>query len=134
MNKNKISLQTQLEDTKRLADGESRDRASLLTKYKNLSTEAENMRMKIDEEAEKKNDVLKALSKAQAEIQLWKSKYETEALGRIDELEGGKAKLASRVTEAEEQIEALNAKIGSAEKSKVALLLVIVLYSLFNVS
>merc|ERR1712218_433600 len=97
LNKNKISLQTQLEDTKRLADGESRDRASLLTKYKNLSTEAENMRMKIDEEAEKKNDVLKALSKAQAEIQLWKSKYETEALGRIDELEGGKAKLASRV-------------------------------------
>ena len=37
-------------------------------------TEAENMRMKIDEEAEKKNDVLEALSKAQAEIQLWKSK------------------------------------------------------------
>merc|ERR1711983_39960 len=98
----------------RLADGEARDRATLLTKYKNLSTEAENMRMKIDEEAEKKNDVLKALSKAQAEIQLWKSKYETEALGRIDELEGGKAKLSSRVTEAEEHIEALNAKISSA--------------------
>merc|ERR1719323_1928038 len=82
-------------------------------------TEAENLRMKIDEEAEKKNDVLKALSKAQAEIQLWKSKYETEALGRIDELEGGKAKLSSRVSEAEEHIEALNAKIGSAEKSKM---------------
>merc|ERR1712223_1696547 len=46
-------------------------------------------------------------------------KYETEALGRIDELEGGKAKLSSRVSEAEEQIEALNAKIGSAEKSKM---------------
>jgi hypothetical protein len=80
--------------------------------------------MKIDEEAEKKNDVLKALSKAQAEIQLWKSKYETEALGRIDELEGGKAKLSSRVTEAEEHIEALNAKIGSAEKSKVSMLFI----------
>ena len=44
--------------------------------------------MKIDEESEKKNDILRAVSKAQAEIQLWKSKFETEGLGRIDELEG----------------------------------------------
>merc|ERR1719348_1638445 len=87
LGKNKISLTTQLEDTKRLADAEARDRASLLTKYKNLSTEVENLRMRIEEEAEKKNDVLKALSKAQAEIQLWRSKFETEGLGRIDELE-----------------------------------------------
>merc|ERR1711994_368101 len=118
LQKNKISLTTQLEDTKRLGDGEARDRANLLTKYKNLMTEAENLRMRIDEENEKKNDALKGLSKAQAEIQLWKSKYEVEALGRIDELEGGKAKLASRVQEAEEVIETLNTKIASAEKSK----------------
>merc|ERR1719340_455332 len=65
--------------------------------------------MRIDEEAEKKNDALKALSKAQAEIQLWKSKYETEALGRIDELEGGKAKLGSRVNEAEDLMAELDA-------------------------
>merc|ERR1719323_163405 len=119
LQKNKISLGTQLEDTKKLADDEARDRAALLTKFKALCSESENLRMKIDEESEKKNDVLKALSKAQSEIQLWKSKYETEALGRIDELEGSKAKLSSRVSEAEEHIEALNAKIGSAEKSKM---------------
>merc|ERR1712001_722066 len=118
LQKNKISLSTQLEDTKRLGDGEARDRAALLTKYKNLMTEAENLRMRIDEENEKKNDALKALSKAQAEIQLWKSKYEVEALGRIDELEGGRNKLASRVQEAEEVIESLNSKIASSEKSK----------------
>merc|ERR1712042_419547 len=103
---------------KRLADGEARDRAALLTKYKNLTTDAENLKMKIEEEAEKKNDVLRALSKAQAEIQLWKSKFETEGLGRIDELEGARGKLQSRVAEAEENIEALNAKIASAEKIK----------------
>merc|ERR1711997_336472 len=118
LQKNKISLTTQLEDTKRLGDGEARDRATLLTKFKNLTTEAENLRMRIDEESDKKNDGLKALSKAQSEIQLWKSKYEVEALGRIDELEGGKQKLASRVAEAEEVIENLNAKIASSEKSK----------------
>merc|ERR1719431_792702 len=47
LGKNKISLCTQLEDTKRLADGEARDRAALLTKYKNLTTECENLRMRI---------------------------------------------------------------------------------------
>merc|ERR1712241_1505671 len=109
LQKNKISLTTQLEDTKRLGDGEARDRAPLLTKFKSLTTEAENLRMRIDEESEKKNDALKALSKA---------KYEVEALGRIDELEGGKQKLASRVAEAEEAIENLNTKIASSEKSK----------------
>merc|ERR1719330_1792564 len=118
MQKNKISLTTQLEDTKRLADGEARDRAALLTKFKNLTTEAENLKMKIDEEADKKNDALRALSKAQAEIQLWKSKFETEGLGRIDELEGNRNKLGARVMDAEENIESLNQKIASAEKSK----------------
>merc|ERR1712214_271100 len=48
LQKNKISLSTQLEDTKRLGDAEARDRASLMTKFKNLMTEAENLRMRID--------------------------------------------------------------------------------------
>merc|ERR1719483_409346 len=63
-----------------------------------------------------KNDTLRAFSKAQSEIQLWKSKYETEALGRFDELEGGKAKVGSRVMEAEETIESLNTKNAATEK------------------
>merc|ERR1711881_135143 len=118
LGKNKISLSTQLEDTKRLADAEARDRASLLTKFKNLNTEAENLREKIEEESEKKNDVLRALSKAQAEIQLWRSKFEVEGLGRIDELEASKHKLSSRVQEAEEAIDSLNAKVASTEKTR----------------
>merc|ERR1712126_575684 len=118
LGKNKVSLTTQLEDTKRLADAEARDRSSLLTKYKNLNSDCENLKMKIDEESERKNDALRALSKAQSEIQLWKSKYETEALGRIDELESNKAKLCSRVTEAEETIDSLNTKIAATEKTK----------------
>merc|ERR1711936_144834 len=118
LGKSKVSLSTQLEDTKRLADAEARDRASLLTKYKNLATDCENMKMRIGEEAERKNDTLRALSKAQAEIQLWKSKFETEALGRIDELEGNKSKLGARVNESEETIDSLNAKIAATEKVK----------------
>ena len=39
LGKNKISLTTQLEDTKRLGDSEARDRAALLAKFKNMNTE-----------------------------------------------------------------------------------------------
>ena len=39
LGKSKISLETQLEDTKKLGDSEARDRASLLAKFKNLNTE-----------------------------------------------------------------------------------------------
>merc|ERR1712156_174662 len=72
-------------------------------------------------ESEKKSDALKALSKANAEIQLWKSKMETEAAGRIDELEMGKTKLSAALSEADETIDGLTAKIAATEKSKARL-------------
>jgi myosin heavy chain 6/7 len=118
LGKSKISLTTQLEDTKRLGDSEARDRAALIAKFKNLSSELESVSDRINEESEKKSDALKALSKATAESQLWKSKFETEGLGRVDELEGGKAKLSARLVEAEETIDTLNQKVASTEKTR----------------
>merc|ERR1711962_1556862 len=118
LGKTKISFTTQLEDTKRMGDAEARDRASLLSKFKNLNTELENLRERIEEESEKKSDALKALSKAAAEIQLWKSKFETEALGLVEELESSRHKLSARLNEAEETIDTLNQKVASTEKTK----------------
>merc|ERR1719493_279859 len=66
MNKAKISVTTQLEDTKALADAEAKDRAALLTKFKMFSTDLENLREKLENEAMRKSDAMKALSKAQA--------------------------------------------------------------------
>ena len=76
------------------------------------------MKERIEEESEKKSDILKALSKAQAEAQLWRSKFETEGMGRVDELEGSKQKISARLTEAEETIESLNQKVVATEKTK----------------
>ena len=39
LGKTKISLTTQLEDTKKLADAEARDKAALMSKFKNLTAE-----------------------------------------------------------------------------------------------
>merc|ERR1711881_631466 len=121
MNKGKISVSTQLEDTKSLADAEAKDRAALLTKFKMMSTDLENLREKLENEAMRKSDALKALSKAQAEIQLWKSRYETEGMGRIEELESARGKLQAKIVENEELVDVLSTKVANAEKSKARL-------------
>merc|ERR1712241_712377 len=100
MNKGKISVTT------------------LLTKYKMLSTDLENLREKLDNEQMRKSDALKALSKAQAETQLWKSRYETEGMGRIEELEMARNKLQAKIVENEELVDVLATKVANAEKSK----------------
>merc|ERR1719225_416420 len=64
-----------------------------------MSTDLENLREKLENEAMRKSDALKALSKAQAETQLWKSRFETEGMGRIEELEGARNKLQAKIVE-----------------------------------
>merc|ERR1712002_265978 len=118
MNKGKISVSTQLEETKSLANAESKDRSSLLTKYKMMATDLENLREKLENENMRKSDALKALSKAQAEIQLWKSRFETEGMGRVEELEAARNKLQSKIVESEELVDVLTTKVANAEKSK----------------
>merc|ERR1719446_1922077 len=103
---------------KSLGDAESKDKASLLSKYKSMSTDLANLREKIENENIRKSDAMKALSKAAAEIQLWRSRYETEGMGRIEELEAGRSKLQSRILEAEETVDSLQTKIANVEKSK----------------
>ena len=83
-----------------------------------LFSQLENLKEKIDEENQKKSDALKGLSKATAEMQLWRSKYETEGLGHVEELEAGRQKLSARLNEAEETIDTLNQKVASTEKTK----------------
>ncbi len=83
----------QVEDTRRLADSEARDRANLLGKFRNLETDLERLKEKIEAENEAKAEIQKAMSRALAEAQIWKSKYTTEACARIEDLENARAKL-----------------------------------------
>merc|ERR1712029_210885 len=118
MNKTKVSLSTQLEDTRRLADAEIKDKSHLLSKCKNLTTDIETIKDKIESTHMQKSDLMKALSKAQSEIQLGKSRFETEGMGRVEELESSNFKLKARVGEAEETLDSLQTKIANVEKSK----------------
>merc|ERR1712055_763323 len=101
LSKDRTSLTTQLEDAKRLADAETRERINLLGKMRNLQHELEVMKEHLDEEYDAKQEVERQLSKAFADIQLWKTRYETEGVARAEEIERDKAKVAGRVAEAE---------------------------------
>merc|ERR1711990_117676 len=87
-------------------------------KYKMMATDLENFREKMENENARKSDALKALSKAQAEIQLWKSRFETEGMGRVEELEAARNKLRAKIVESEELVDSLTTKVANAEKSK----------------
>ncbi|XP_049561811.1 myosin-6 [Orcinus orca] len=55
---------------------------------------------------------------ANSEVAQWRTKYETDAIQRTEELEEAKKKLAQRLQDAEEAVEAVNAKCSSLEKTK----------------
>ena len=118
LSKDRTSLTTQLEDAKRLADAETRERINLLGKMKNLQHELDVLKEHLDEEYEAKQEVERQLSKAFADIQLWKTRYETEGVARAEEIEKDKNKVVGRLAEAEDTIGSLQEKIGSLEKSK----------------
>merc|ERR1719378_1804880 len=118
LSKDRTSLTTQLEDAKRLADAETRESINLLGKMRNLQHELEVMKEHLDEEYDAKQEIERQLSKAFADIQLWKTRYETEGVARAEEIERDKAKVAGRLAEAEDTIQSLQEKIASLEKAK----------------
>ena len=91
LNKLKVSLTTQLEDTKRMADEEGRERATLLGKFRNLEHDIDGIREQLEEESEAKVDLQRQLSKANAEAQMWRTKYESEGVAKAEELEEAKS-------------------------------------------
>ncbi|KAK1799591.1 hypothetical protein P4O66_000469 [Electrophorus voltai] len=76
------------------------------------------LREQFEEEQEAKAELLRGMSKANSEVAQWRTKYETDAIQRIEELEEAKKKLAQRLQDAEETTEAVNSKCASLEKTK----------------
>ncbi|KAK2515465.1 hypothetical protein Q9233_013978 [Columba guinea] len=101
------------------------------------------LREQYEEEQEAKGELQRVLSKANSEVAQWRTKYETDAIQRTEELEEAKyvgsamlndwrrlrlsretgvskfgKKLAQRLQDAEEHVEAVNSKCASLEKTK----------------
>merc|ERR1712117_934251 len=120
-------LQASIVDSNTRLDEMARALNEAESTKKRLQVENQDLNRQIEElenaianmnKAMRKSDALKALSKAQAETQLWKSRFETEGLGRVEELESARNKLQSKIVESEELVDVLSTKVANAEKSK----------------
>merc|ERR1712212_1348835 len=105
LGKIRAQLASQLDEAKRVADDEAKERHSLLGKYKNLEHALDGMREQMDEESSSKDDALRQLNKAAQEGDMWRLKYEKEAVAKAEDLEMAKMKMQARLAEAQGTIE-----------------------------
>ncbi|XP_030610164.1 myosin-1-like [Archocentrus centrarchus] len=118
MSRAKLAFTQQLEELKRQVEEEIKAKNALSHALQSARHDCDLLREQYEEEQEAKAELQRAMSKANSEVAQWRTKYETDAIQRNDELEEAKKKLAQRLQEAEEAIEAVNAKCSSLEKTK----------------
>ena len=118
----RASLTTQLQDAQRMADDEAKERATLSVKARNVENERNALRENLEDEQAAKEDVMRQLSRMTGECALWRAKYESEAVSKIDELENAKTKLQARLVEAEDTMEDLRQRCENLEKTKQRLM------------
>uniref|UniRef100_A0A8C3I2A7 Myosin heavy chain 7 n=1 Tax=Chrysemys picta bellii TaxID=8478 RepID=A0A8C3I2A7_CHRPI len=111
LSRGKTSFTQTIEELKRQLEEETKVRLS-------SRHDCDLLREQYEEEVEAKGELQRTLSKANAEVAQWRTKYETDAIQRTEELEEAKKKLAIRLQEAEEAVEAAHAKCSSLEKTK----------------
>merc|ERR1719479_379777 len=114
----KVQLVSSLDEARRVADDEAKERAALLGKFKNLEHELDGVKEHMDEEGGLKEDILRQVAKANQESDMWRTKYETEAVAKAEDIEMNKLKLQARLTECQSTIDQLNLKAAQVEKAK----------------
>merc|ERR1712170_62118 len=114
----KVTLADQLSEARAVADNEAKERQSLLGKYRNAEHEVAGMKDHYDEEVSSKENVIRQISKANAEAEMMKLRDEKEGVAKAEELEMAKLKMQARLSEAEATAEQLNAKLSQVERTK----------------
>nr|XP_057917244.1 myosin heavy chain, fast skeletal muscle-like [Doryrhamphus excisus] len=118
MSRAKLASAQQIEELKRHVEEETKAKSAIAHALQSARHDCDLLREQFEEEQEAKAELQRAMSKANSEIAQWRTKYETDAIQRNDELEEAKKKLTQRLQDAEEAVEAVNAKCSTLEKTK----------------
>ncbi|KAM6965520.1 myosin heavy chain, fast skeletal muscle-like isoform 2-T2 [Aplochiton taeniatus] len=118
LTRGKQAFVQQTEELKRQIEEEVKAKNALAHGVQSARHDCDLLREQFEEEQEAKAELQRGMSKANGEVAQWRAKYETDAIQRTEELEEAKKKLAQRLQEAEETIEATNSKCASLEKTK----------------
>ncbi|KAM9208921.1 LOW QUALITY PROTEIN: uncharacterized protein MYH16 [Dugong dugon] len=114
----KTSLTSQVDDYKRQLDEESKSRGTAMVSLANTKHDLDLLKEQLEEEQGGKSELQCLVSKLNTEVTTWRTKYETDAIQRTEELEETKRKLAARLLEAEEEAETTQDQATSLEKNK----------------
>ncbi|XP_033023087.1 myosin-16 [Lacerta agilis] len=114
----KTSLTSQVDDFKRQLDEESKARSAAVVSLANTKHDLDLIKEQLEEEQGGKSELQRLVSKLNTEVTTWRTKYETDAIQRTEELEETKRKLTARLQEAEETAETAQARVASMEKNK----------------
>uniref|UniRef100_G3N4U4 Myosin, heavy chain 7B, cardiac muscle, beta a n=1 Tax=Gasterosteus aculeatus TaxID=69293 RepID=G3N4U4_GASAC len=109
------------EDLKRQLEEETKARVALAHGAQASHHLSALLREQLEEEQEAKAELQRELSKANSQVVQYRAKYETDAVLRIEELEGAKKKLAFKLQASEEAVETSQARCSSLEKSRLCL-------------
>ena len=100
---------------------EEKAKQALAQGLQNSKREMEYFREQSEAETGAKLELQRTLSFANAEVAQWRTKYETDAIQRTEELEEAKKRLAEKLIQSEEDGEASRAKNTQLEKVKARL-------------
>merc|ERR1711981_358624 len=114
-------LQSQLQETKRVADEEAKERHSLLGKFKNVEHEVDGHKEKLEEKCTEKENLGRSLNKALGEADMLRVRYEKEGVAKAEELEMAKLKMQARLSEADSTADQLKAKLAQLDKARAKL-------------
>ncbi|CAK5015482.1 unnamed protein product [Meloidogyne enterolobii] len=118
----KAQALAQLEEAKRSLEEEHQERMEASAQLKGLEHEIEQIREAIDEEIHNREETLKHLSKAKAETQQWRGRFEGEGLVAADELEEERRRRLNQKLDLSDHLGELNSKLAAVEKTNAKLL------------
>merc|ERR1719197_2293715 len=81
----KHSLGDQLTEARAVADNEAKERQSLLGKFRNAEHEVAGMKDHYEEEVASKENIIRQMSKANAEAEMMKLRYEKEGVAKAED-------------------------------------------------
>merc|ERR1712158_354020 len=119
MDKNKFA--SQMEELRRAADQETRNRNAAETKITSLERNIKTLMVEIEELRQVKINLEGSISKWQAENADWKKKYENEARLRVEEGDALKKKFTLEITSLTDNLHNLEQKLKAAENAKAKL-------------
>uniref|UniRef100_A0A7I4YBE2 Myosin head n=1 Tax=Haemonchus contortus TaxID=6289 RepID=A0A7I4YBE2_HAECO len=114
----KLQFSNELDQTRRFAEEEGRERQNLNSLSKNLARQLEQLRESIEDEVAGKAESTRQLQKAQIELDQWRTKFETEGLIGADEFDEVKKRQNAKTTEIQDALDACNAKIVALENAR----------------